>query len=138
LENQDARGNPPSPRLRWTSQLKYVEFLFIMSGYMNPLSLQDLQKKAYKELLDAMIMALEKGEMTAEDSKTSSRKIMRNLDGIESSTELLLFLQDLSNKYPGYKGVFVKFKQEETAYKDNVKLAAVQAKLQKLTGISSP
>lgn len=101
---------------------------------MNP-SLQELQKKAYQQLLDAMIVGLEKGEMTTEESQASSRKITRNLDGIESHTELLLFLQSLSNTYPAYKGVFVNFKQEETAHKDEQKLAAVQAKLQKLTGI---
>jgi len=102
---------------------------------MNP-SLQDLQKKAYQQLLDVMIVALEKGDMTAEESQESSRRIIRNLDGIESHTELLLFLQSLSNTYPAYKGVFVNFKQEETTHKDEQKLAAVQAKLQKLTGIS--
>ena len=82
-----------------------------------------------------MIVALEKGEMTAEDSEISSRKIVRNLDGIESHTELLLFLKSLSDKYPAFKGVFVNYKQEETNYKDSQKLAQVQTKLQKLTGV---
>ena len=34
-----------------------------------------------------------------------------------------------------FKVVFVNYKQEETNYKDSQKLAQVQTKLQKLTGV---
>jgi hypothetical protein len=101
---------------------------------MNP-SILALQKKAYQQLLDAMIIALEKGEMTVDDSKTSSKKIVRNLDRIENHTELLLFLQSLADKYPAYKSVYINIMQEELAHKDEQKLTELKSKLQKLTGI---
>ncbi|OGK62742.1 hypothetical protein A2334_00810 [Candidatus Roizmanbacteria bacterium RIFOXYB2_FULL_38_10] len=97
--------------------------------------LKDLQKKAYQLLLEAMTSALKKGEMTVDDSEVSSRKIVRNLDGIESYTELLLFLQSLANTYPAYKGVYVSFKQEEAAQKDKKKMEALQARLRQFASI---
>ena len=103
---------------------------------MAPLTtLQDLQKKVYAELLDAAVLALEKDEMTAEDSEKSSRSIIRNLDGLESYTELIFFLRDLASQYPAYRSTYITYKQNEVAIKDQKKLEEVQAKLQQLTGL---
>jgi len=100
------------------------------------LDLSELQKKAYADLLDATILALESGELTPDESEKSSRSIVRNLDGLESYTELIFFLRDLSAKFPAYRGIYITYKQNEVAQKDQEKLEEVKEKLHKLTSIA--
>lgn len=107
------------------------------SDDVNKKTIMSLQKDAYRDLLDAAINALEKGEMTVEEFDKSSQTIVRNLDGLESNNELILFLRDLAAKYSAYQKIYITYKQNQVAAKDQVKLEELQAKLQRLTSITT-
>ena len=96
-------------------------------------SMDDLKKRAASLLFDSLISGLEKGEMTVEDSKKSARKIEMHIDQLESSEELLVFLRSLDQKYPTFRSVFIKLKEEETLLEDKIKLESVQQRLKNLT-----
>ncbi|MEK7078787.1 MAG: hypothetical protein AAB929_01840, partial [Patescibacteria group bacterium] len=102
--------------------------------YMNP-SLQDLQKKAYKDLQEAMIVGLEKGELLVEDMQKASRFIIRNMDVVESPEELYLVLKELGQQWRSFQPVFLNFKQKEVVTEDEKKLADVQAKLRQFANL---
>ena len=101
---------------------------------MNP-SLQDLQKKAYKDLQEEMIMGLEKGELMVEDMQKASHFIIRNMDVVESPEELYLVLKELGQQWPSFQPVFLSFKQKEVVSEDSKKLADVQAKLRQFANL---
>lgn len=100
-------------------------------------SISDLRNKAYSYLKDALIEGLQKGEISVEESEHSVQEIERNIDGLESFTELLLFLQSLSGKYSAYKKPYILFKQEEANQKDSVKMEAIQEKLRQFAAMKN-
>lgn len=101
---------------------------------MNP-SLQELQKNAYKDLQEAMIAGLEKGELLVEDMQNASRFIIRNMDVVESPEELYLVLKELGQQWTSFQPVFLNFKQKEVVTEDEKKLADVQAKLRQFANL---
>ena len=88
------------------------------------------KKKANEALVAALITSIEKGEMADEELQKSARYIRYNMNVIASHEEFLLFLHDLADHWPAYKGVFLQFKGENVAKEDTAKMAEIQSKLQ--------
>ncbi|MFA5137112.1 MAG: hypothetical protein WC489_07045 [Patescibacteria group bacterium] len=95
--------------------------------------LPDLQKKVYKKLQEALISGLDRGELTTDDMQKVSYFIVRNMDVVESTDELMLVLRDIGEKWSPFKQVYIQFKQEEASTYDNQRLINVQEKLRQLT-----
>jgi len=96
-------------------------------------SIAYLKKRASEFLFDALITSLDNGELSLEDSRHSARKIDLHMDQIESQEELLVFLHSLDQKYPAYRPVYLKLKEEEVLNEDKIKLESVQQRLKQLT-----
>ncbi len=103
------------------------------SSIQNPsLITEDLRKKIYDDLAEAMISALEAGRINQEEGKKSAKFILNSLDNIKTKEELKKFLEDLGNQWNIYKGVLIKLKNEEVQNQDAQKLAQIQDKLNQL------
>jgi maltodextrin utilization protein YvdJ len=98
-------------------------------------NLDSLTKKAYRQLLDAAIGALEKAEMTNDELRKASSYITNNMDVVASPEELILLLRDLGNRWDCFKPVHINFKQEEVQTEDAQKLADLQAKLRQIANL---
>lgn len=86
--------------------------------------------KIYHDLAEAMLSALEKGKMLAEESRYSSQYIIEKMEVIRKKSELVLFLEDLSSRWPAYYDVFVRTKNE---IGDTQKIQNVESQLDQLT-----
>lgn len=97
-----------------------------------PLSLEELKNKAFTQLKDAMINALESGKMTVPESEESARFISYHLTPVEGTEELLLFFEDLVEGWKVYKEVQLNFQKELAQEEEKVKLTEVEGKLEEL------
>lgn len=106
----------------------------MMSDMASGRNIIELQKDAYLQLNKCLIEALEKGDITTDEMRSSARYISFHLNAVESYEELLLLLNSIAEQWPVYQGVYVNFKKEKTANEDALKLQALQEKLRQLTG----
>ncbi len=83
----------------------------------------------YAKLADAMIRAMEAGAMDDTGSQQSSQFVLDRLETLSSREELMVFLEELSNRWPVYKEVYLSFKAEEVAIQDNTQLQQAQQQL---------
>jgi len=88
----------------------------------------------YKKFTDALVFALENNLITVEESELSADFVLQNIDEVTSKESLLIFLDDLSCKWPAYKNLYLKEKGEETAVEDQTKIAEIQSNLDNLSG----
>lgn len=58
-----------------------------------------------RQTLDVIATALDRNELTEAGIPPISRFILNRIDSIHNTDELILFLQDLSVKWPMFKGV---------------------------------
>jgi hypothetical protein len=99
--------------------------------------LKDLIQKVQAILADCMIAGLDSDSLTIDASEQSTYLIQRNLKAVDSQGELLLFLQDLAQRYPSFQKAYIYVKQQSSEQKDKQKLEILQAKLKSFTS-SSP
>ena len=95
-------------------------------------SLEGLKNKAFAQLKDAMLSALESGKMTILESEESARYISFHLTPVEGTEELLLFFEDLTEKWKAYKDVQLNFQRELAQEEEKVKLTEAESKLEKM------
>lgn len=107
-------------------------YLYWIIVVMNQ-ALVDLIQKTYVVLKDCLLYGLESGELTVEDSEKTSFLIDRNMKQIETRGELLLFTQDLAQRYPTFQKGHIIVRQESAAEKDKQKLEQLQQKLRSFT-----
>lgn len=72
----------------------------------------EYREKIYSVLADAMFNGLDTGKVSVEDSKKMAGFILDQLDDIQVWSELVVFLNELSDKWPIYKSVFEQILQE--------------------------
>jgi hypothetical protein len=96
--------------------------------------LNDGQKEqVYKDFNDALMLALENGQITVPESEESADYMLQNFDEVTSKESLLVFLEDLSTTWPAYKNMYLKAKGEETAVEDQSKISEIQSNLDTLS-----
>ena len=88
------------------------------------------REKLYKELADAMLEALDKGDIEVEDSEKSSTYILEHLDNVQTKDELKGFLKELGSRWPIYNAVGMGY---ITTDNDQNKIEDIQGQLTKLT-----
>lgn len=59
-----------------------------------------------RQTLEAIATALEKNEMTEADIPPISKFVLEQIDKIQDIDQLIIFLQELSNKWPIFRGLF--------------------------------
>ena len=91
---------------------------------------EDTKNSIYNQLADAMIAALETNTLSHDDSQISSKYILDNLDNAKTHGELLTFLEEASNKWPAYKGVYLAFEEQKTKTEDSTQLEEAREKLE--------
>jgi len=96
-------------------------------------SLEELKNKTYEQLKEAMVNALVKKDLSEEEMGESARYISFHLGAVESPEELMLFLDDLSNRWVIYKDACLALKKEETQQEDQERLQKAQEELKNLT-----
>lgn len=98
-----------------------------------PTSLEELKNKAYEQLKEAMVNGLIKKDLSEEQAGESARYISFHLGAVESHEELMLFLDDLSNRWLIYKDACLALKKEKTQQEDQERLQKAQKELKSLT-----
>ena len=83
---------------------------------------EDIEKKILEEISNA----LEKGELKADDSAAIANFILEKLDGVSSSTELVNFLQELSQKWPVFNNLLEIEKGKQEQKDDQVAVGQVE------------
>lgn len=94
---------------------------------------EEKRKEVYDDLAEAMISAVERGEMLYEEGQESANFILEKLDHITNAQELLAFLQELSNKWKIYEPVFTKIKGQEQQQADATQIADIENNLNQIT-----
>lgn len=84
----------------------------------------------YNELCDAMVEGL-KTHLLQEDSAQLSAQYMLQLENIKTYKELMTFLEELSNKWPAYKAVYILVKEVETKVADQTTMDKVLTEIKK-------
>jgi|SRR5581483_11922018 len=103
---------------------------------MDPVSVpisDDVRKTIYDDLAEAMLNAVEKGDMTYEEGQTSAAFILEKLDRVTNSQELLLFLHDLASKWKPYEVELTKINSERQQQDDATKITDIEENLNQLS-----
>jgi hypothetical protein len=66
---------------------------------------EQLRKRIYDDLADAMIIALEQQKLSVAEMKRSSAYTLENLDNANSLGRLIVFLTSLSQRWSVYSSV---------------------------------
>jgi hypothetical protein len=97
--------------------------------------LTDEQKEQInKDFNDALMLALENGQITVAESEQSADFMLQNFGEVSSKASLLIFLEELSNTWPAYKNLYLKQKGEETVVENQAKISEIQSNLDSLSG----
>lgn len=89
------------------------------------------KNQIYDMLADAMISALENGEIEEKEAAESSQYILDHFPNLENKAALIVFLEELSHKWRVYTTVLVQVKSEEI-FKDQ-KIQSLQTQLKDIT-----
>jgi hypothetical protein len=88
---------------------------------------QDFREKVYKDLWQVTLSSLEHGELSEDDSQVVADFVLERLDNINTYSELFLFLDNLSNRWPIFSNIYLLIKSEET---NKDKIDSIQKQLQ--------
>ncbi len=91
---------------------------------------EEFVPKVYKVLAEAMLAALENGQMLVEESKYSSQFIIDKMPEIKTKSELIVFLDELSSRWSAYADAVNVLKNEMI---DTQKLQDVEEKLDEMS-----
>jgi len=82
----------------------------------------------YNELCDAMVEGI-KAHILEYESAQDSAKYILQLESITSYSQLMAFLETLSEKWPAYKAVFMLVKEVETKVADETVINKVLSEI---------
>jgi len=99
--------------------------------------IDDLKKIAYTKLKDILISSLDNNLITEAEMSKSARFISYHLDTVENKFELMIFLQQLFERWQIYKSVYIYFKDLEHQENDAKKVLEVQDKLKQFININN-
>jgi hypothetical protein len=99
----------------------------------SPIFSKEQKDEIYKKFTEALLLALNNNLITVAESELSADFVLQNIDEVASKESLLVFLEDLSCKWPAYKNLYLKEKGEETAVDDQTKIAEIQNSLSVLS-----
>jgi len=88
------------------------------------------KNQIYEKLADAMITALENGEVNEQEAAQASQYILDHFERLATKEALIMFLEELSNKYHTFTSVLVEVKSEEI-FKDK-KIQSLQTQLKEI------
>ncbi len=88
------------------------------------------RESLYKDLADAMMEALDKGEIEVEDSEASSQFVLDHLDSVQTKADLVNFLKELGERWPIYNTIGMKY---ITTDADQNKIDSIQDQLTNIT-----
>ena len=92
-------------------------------------SVNKLRDRIYEDLLTVMIHGLQDNKVDVEQSKLMAKYVVAHLDNSKNTEDILHFLDELPTKWDIYKNICVKFKYEEKAVEDEIKMKEIQSKL---------
>ncbi len=84
----------------------------------------------YNELCDTMVEGL-KAHILEEASAQDSAQFILRLDSINTYQELVSFLEELSEKWPAYKAVYLMIKEVETKVADETVMNKLLTEIKK-------
>lgn len=94
---------------------------------------EEQKEQVYKDFSDALMSALENGQITVEESEKSADFMLQNFGEVTSKESLIIFLEDLSIKWSAYKNLYLKEKGEEIIAGDQDKIIEIQNNLDALS-----
>ena len=90
------------------------------------------RKRIYDQLVDVMVKAMERGEMSPDDARPSATFILDGLEKVQTHEELEVFLNTLVRQWPGYAPVLTFLQGEETEQQEQVQIDEIKSKLSSL------
>lgn len=84
------------------------------------------RSRVYDDLFHAVYYALEKGEIVEVDAQESADFILKKLDTLQTKAELLIFLEELANKWTIYSNAYLLAKSE---YQTKDKIYEIQQQI---------
>jgi hypothetical protein len=96
-------------------------------------SVNKLRDRIYEDILTVMIHGLQNNNVHVDESRQIAKYTLAHLGKASSTEDVLHFLDELPTKWELYKNMCVKFKYEEKAKEDEVKMKEIQNKLHMFT-----
>lgn len=94
---------------------------------------EEVKNEIYKKIVDIMLVALENGAMTAEDSENASVFILDRLDKAPDSFYLDALLEEFANRWPVFSPLLAPKHAEEAKVIDEQKIEEVKSEINNLT-----
>lgn len=86
----------------------------------------------YTQLADAMLEGLETNVLSGKDSETSAQYVLERLEAVTTQEELLSFLEEVSDRWPTYKNVYLSAKEDAMQARDNLQILETEKQLQSI------
>lgn len=90
---------------------------------------QDFRDEVYGRLAECVITALENPNpdvISLPDAEQSADYILPRLDAVQSRSELIIFLRQLSERWPIYHSVYIDYQKNELLDKVQIELDALK------------
>lgn len=92
----------------------------------------ELRKKIMNDLTDIVLSAMERGDATVDDGKESAQVILGGIKVVNTKEDLLVFLENLKNRWKCYEPAYAALKAQSTQKDDENKIHEIQDKLNQL------
>lgn len=91
-----------------------------------------MKEEVQRALLDRMLTAIEKEEVTLAETKIIANYVLDNMDKLTTYTEMLEFLRNLQKKWPIFTTVEKHYEQGSSQSKEKIVIDRLASYLNKL------
>lgn len=91
------------------------------------------KNEMYNLLVDTLLAGLEAGTAAHEEAQESSGFILENLEKVTNHNELILFLEEVSSRWPVYHDVLLKVRAQQHERQDNQQIQQAREQIQTIT-----
>jgi len=94
---------------------------------------EEVKNEIYKKIVDIMLVALENGAMTAEDSESASIFILDRLDKAPDQFYLDALLEEFANRWPVFSPLLAPKHAEEAKIIDEQNIATITNEIKNIS-----
>jgi len=94
---------------------------------------EETKNELYKKIVDIMLVSLENGVLTADESEDASFFILEQLDTIPDEYHLDAFIEELVKRWPCFTPLLQPKKEEESRIADQQNIENITNQLKNLT-----
>ncbi len=91
----------------------------------------ELRKQIFHDLAEQLVNGIEIGQLSIDEGRLSSQFILDRLNKIKTQDELILFFEELGEKWPIYNTVYLHLRAAQNQKEDQLKLDKIKNKINK-------